>query len=153
MKFVKYLLIIIWMILIFYFSNQPANNSSKQSKGIIIKGITTVTKIVNKNISNQELNKIIYIVEKPVRKAAHIFLYFVLAILVTWLLKSYNLTYNQIFLYSILICVLYSCSDEIHQLFISGRSGSIVDVFIDNLGSYLGIFIINKRLKLPTYKL
>lgn len=135
------------MILIFYFSNQPANNSSMQSKGVIIKSITAVTKIVNKNISEKELEKIIYITEKPVRKLAHIFLYFVLAILVTWLLKSYNLEYNQIFLYSIMICILYSFSDEIHQLFISGRSGSIIDVFIDNLGSYLGVFIINKRIK------
>lgn len=147
MKLVKYLLVIIWMILIFYFSNQPANNSSMQSKGVIIKSITAVTKIVNKNISEKELEKIIYITEKPVRKLAHIFLYFVLAILVTWLLKSYNLEYNQIFLYSIMICILYSFSDEIHQLFISGRSGSIIDVFIDNLGSYLGVFIINKRIK------
>ena len=147
MKLVKYLLVIIWMILIFYFSNQPANNSSNQSKGVIIKSITAVTKIVNKNISEKELEKIIYITEKPVRKLAHIFLYFVLAILVTWLLKSYNLEYNQIFLYSIMICILYSFSDEIHQLFISGRSGSIIDVFIDNLGSYLGVFIINKRIK------
>lgn len=147
MKLVKYLLVIIWMILIFYFSNQPANNSSIQSKGVIIKSITAVTKIVNKNISEKELEKIIYITEKPVRKSAHIFLYFVLAILVTWLLKSYNLEYNQIFLYSIMICILYSFSDEIHQLFISGRSGSIIDVFIDNLGSYLGVFIINKRIK------
>ena len=147
MKLVKYLLVIIWMILIFYFSNQPANNSSIQSKGVIIKSITAVTKIVNKNISEKELEKIIYITEKPVRKLAHIFLYFVLAILVTWLLKSYNLEYNQIFLYSIMICILYSFSDEIHQLFISGRSGSIIDVFIDNLGSYLGVFIINKRIK------
>lgn len=147
MKLVKYLLVIIWMILIFYFSNQPANNSSIQSKGVIIKSITAVTKIVNKNISEKELEKIIYIVEKPVRKLAHIFLYFVLAILVTWLLKSYNLEYNQMFLYSIMICILYSFSDEIHQLFISGRSGSIIDVFIDNLGSYLGVFIINKRIK------
>ncbi len=147
MKLVKYLLVIIWMILIFYFSNQPANNSSMQSKGVIIKSITAVTKIVNKNISEKELEKIIYIVEKPVRKSAHIFLYFVLAILVTWLLKSYNLEYNQMFLYSIMICILYSFSDEIHQLFISGRNGSIIDVFIDNLGSYLGVFIINKRIK------
>lgn len=135
------------MILIFYFSNQPANNSSIQSKGVIIKSITAVTKIVNKNISEKELEKIIYITEKPVRKLAHIFLYFVLAILVTWLLKSYNLEYNQMFLYSIMICILYSFSDEIHQLFISGRNGSIIDVFIDNLGSYLGVFIINKRIK------
>ena len=118
-----------------------------QSKGVIIKSITAVTKIVNKNISEKELEKIIYIVEKPVRKSAHIFLYFVLAILVTWLLKSYNLEYNQMFLYSIMICILYSFSDEIHQLFISGRNGSIIDVFIDNLGSYLGVFIINKRIK------
>ena len=36
---------------------------------------------------------------------------------------------------STLIGFIYSCTDEIHQLFISERSGSIIDVFIDTLGT------------------
>ena len=36
-------------------------------------------------------------------------------------------------------CFLYACSDEVHQLFVPGRSGNIIDVGIDSIGSYFGI--------------
>ena len=36
--------------------------------------------------------------------------------------------------------MVYASSDEIHQIFVSGRSGNIKDVIIDTCGSYLGIF-------------
>jgi len=41
-----------------------------------------------------------------------------------------------------IICVLYAISDEIHQLFVLGRSGEVGDVLSDGRGSLLGIFIV-----------
>ena len=49
---------------------------------------------------------------------------------------------------SILICTLYSISDEFHQLFISGRSGKITDCIYDIFGSTIGIsivYLINRK--------
>ena len=40
-----------------------------------------------------------------------------------------------------LICFLYSISDEIHQMFIDGRSSEKFDVLIDTIGSSFGVFI------------
>ena len=40
---------------------------------------------------------------------------------------------------SFLIGVEYAVIDEIHQLFVDGRSGQITDVFIDSIGIALGI--------------
>ena len=40
---------------------------------------------------------------------------------------------------ALIICILYSISDEIHQLFVSGRAGQVKDVFLDSLGSTTGI--------------
>ena len=40
-----------------------------------------------------------------------------------------------------LIVVAYACTDELHQLFISGRSASIIDVLIDATGGFIAIFI------------
>ena len=37
------------------------------------------------------------------------------------------------------ICLLYAASDEIHQLFVPGRSGEVRDVMIDFSGAVLGI--------------
>ena len=55
----------------------------------------------------------------------------ILGILVTITLKEYNINKN-IILISILICMLYAISDEIHQIFISGRSGEIKELIEGN---------------------
>ena len=36
------------------------------------------------------------------------------------------------------ICVLYAISDEVHQLFVPGRSGQFKDVFLDSGGAIVG---------------
>ena len=51
------------------------------------------------------------------------------------MLKSYNI--NNIYL-TILICFVYSCTDEFHQLFINGRTGQFSDCIIDTLGATIG---------------
>ena len=40
------------------------------------------------------------------------------------------------------IAATYACSDEFHQVFVSGRTPSIVDVGIDSLGALTGIAIL-----------
>ena len=50
---------------------------------------------------------------------------------------------KNIYTLTILISVLYSTTDEFHQLFIVGRSGEIRDVLVDFMGSSIGIFIIS----------
>ena len=44
---------------------------------------------------------------------------------------------------AIIICILYATSDELHQLFVMGRSCELRDVFIDSLGSVSGIIMYN----------
>ena len=46
-------------------------------------------------------------------------------------------------LYALIICLLYSISDEIHQIFIVGRSCELFDIFIDTIGSFFEINILN----------
>ena len=127
-KTFKIILAILWMIVIFSFSNQKATESTELSDGFIKNTIGKVFKIENK----EELDKFI----TPVRKSAHFFIYLILGILVLNCFESIN---KYTILYSIIICFLYSISDEIHQLFVIGRSGEIKDVIIDTLGSVLGI--------------
>lgn len=139
MKKVKLILVILWMIIIFIFSHQKADDSSKLSDGIILKTVRIIEKITDKEYSDEEmLNNFV----KPVRKLAHFTIYLILGILVYLYVKELNI--SKIFIISLLVCILYALSDEIHQLFIIGRSGRILDVFIDSLGSLLGIFIMKK---------
>jgi len=147
MRKIKLCLIILWMIVIFMFSNQKAVESSKLSDGLILRTVRIIEKINHKQYSDEEiLKRFIY----PVRKLAHVTIYFILGFLVYLYIKDLKID-NKIII-SILICVLYATSDEIHQLFILGRSGEVKDVLIDTLGSVLGILFLkilksNKKIK------
>jgi len=142
MKFkivIKYILLILWMMLIFSFSAQDGNLSGDMSDGIVVKLISIVEKLFNISLSNSEFFATIVLL---IRKLAHIFVYFVLGILWMMLLKEYSISMSKQVVYSILFCLLYACSDEIHQLFVSGRSGKLLDVMVDMFGALCSIFII-----------
>lgn len=143
-KLIKLILLILWMALIFFFSNQKADDSSKLSDGIIIK---VANVFVDKDLSISEKEIILEEYTTIVRKTAHFGIYLVLGILVINLLCEYNV--KHIILVSIIVCLLYSITDEVHQLFIEGRSGEVRDVLIDTSGSFAGIcsyYIIKNKL-------
>ena len=53
----------------------------------------------------------------------------------------YRYTFKP-YLFTMVFCYLYACTDEIHQLFIQGRSGSFTDTIIDFIGCLFGLIII-----------
>ena len=135
------ILTIIWMSIIFILSNKSSVASSHSSQGLTYDIVSIYEKIFNKNIDK---DYIVTKIENPIRKTAHYFLYFVLGFLV-YKSISYSSLKNKCLCAS-LICLIYSISDEIHQIFIPGRSGEVRDVLIDFSGSItiiLIIFIIN----------
>ncbi|MCI6899321.1 MAG: VanZ family protein [Tenericutes bacterium] len=135
-KVIKIILVLLWMVMIFLLSNEEAVKSSKKSDGLIIKSVELFT---GKSLSDQEKEKVLKYLVFPVRKCAHLSLYLLLGILVISLLREYMVINTKLVLLSLLICFLYACSDEIHQLFVPGRSGEARDVLIDTLGACLGV--------------
>ncbi len=131
------LLMIIWMVVIFSFSNSNGVKSDSLSKGIISNSITIYEHVTNKTVDKDYyLDRLDY----PVRKLAHFSEYAILGFLVIQFSLSFNMLYAGSF--SILLCFLYAMSDEFHQLFITGRSGQFTDVLIDTLGAIVMICII-----------
>ncbi len=144
------ILLIIWMLVIFLFSNQTASKSQSASDKVA-SDIVDVVEVVTKNdIKESKKESIIENTRFIVRKTAHFTLYFILGIIVYLLLTSYNV--KKPILYSILFCLLYACSDEIHQLFSSGRTAKVMDVCIDTFGSSVAIIIFSTITKLLKYK-
>ena len=140
-RIILLILIILMMCVIFMFSSSNGEESTKHSMGLIGKTIGFVAEIINPNISEEE--KII-LYEKyhlPVRKLAHISEYFILSLLVCMFFGTYNTSYTRVIIYSFIFCFLYACSDEVHQLFVPGRSGNIKDVFIDSIGIFLPLVV------------
>lgn len=135
-KVIKIILVLLWMVMIFLLSNEEAVKSSKKSDGLIIRSVELFT---GKSLSVQEKEKVLKYLVFPVRKCAHLSLYLILGILVISLLREYMVINTKLVLLSLLICFLYACSDEVHQLFVPGRSGEVRDVLIDTLGACLGV--------------
>jgi VanZ family protein len=130
--YISVMLVIGWMALIFYLSSQPASQSNELSNQVTEVIVETIEKVAPEIASNWDLKESNHFI----RKNAHFFSYFVLGVLVMNAL--YQKGYRK-FVLSLIICILYSISDEIHQTFVPGRGGNIIDVVIDSSGSLIGI--------------
>ena len=137
-KVFKLMLLILWMILIFCFSNQRADDSSKLSDGVIVK---VASIFVKDNLTDNKKDELIDKYTFIIRKTAHFSVYLILGILSINLLSSFNI--KRIIMFSSLFCFIYACTDEFHQLFIDGRSAEIKDVLIDSFGSLTSILLCN----------
>ncbi len=137
MKNRKYqILAILWMIVIFYLSHQPANISSAQSGTVIelLKNMPFIGSIISYMLE-------IEIAEFVIRKSAHMFAYFVLAILFFKAMYK-GIDIKKVYTKAFIFTFLYACTDEIHQLFIPGRSGEFRDVLVDSTGALIGLLVI-----------
>ena len=110
-KIIKFLLLISWMSVIFYFSNQKAEQSSELSNSFIVK----VTKIIVGNkLDGDKQEEIIEKYVTVVRKTAHAFIYFILSLIAFSFFKEFYGKSNKTLVYTILFCFYYSVSDEFH---------------------------------------
>ena len=148
---ISWLLVFIWMIFIFYMSNMNSEKSSNVSTGLIEKTVVTSYEIGTKigittMPSDNEIDNIVSFVHIPVRKIAHFSEYLILGLLICNALVVSKVN-KKVLLISVLMCFIYSCSDELHQMFISGRAGRIYDILIDTSGSFVGsvIFLKNRK--------
>ncbi len=86
------------------------------------------------------------------KKTAHVFVYAVLFLLVyKAMTQSFVKTKlfqqkKQFYVISLsfILCLLYACSDEIHQSFVNGRTASLRDIGYDSLGM---LIVILKKIK------
>ncbi len=124
-RLILLVLIIIWAILIFSLSGQNGTESSGLSR-----------KVVELFTKDQD---IVDLVEPYIRKVAHFSEYGLGGILFALLLSTYKWKDRKIMIISIALGIWYASMDEIHQLMVDGRNGSIVDVYIDTLGFSTGV--------------
>ena len=137
--YLSIVLVIIWMGVIFLFSETPSDKSNSSSLKIsrfIVEKVYSSKKAIEKEKIAKRFNK-------PLRKGAHFFIYFMLAIFVNSVVCTRKSKLNICNLISIIFCFIYACSDEFHQSFVLNRSPLIGDVFIDTFGSLIGCFMFN----------
>lgn len=135
-KIIGITLILIWMITVFIFSNEKATESKVTSRKVTI---AIVQAISGKDISDNE--KLLVSVDKIVRKLAHYTLYTVGGVLIISFAYTMDKTQKEKILYSLAFGICFVITDEVHQLFVPGRTGRLLDVGIDTLGIITGILI------------
>lgn len=118
----NYLPVVLWMVLIYVFSDQPNSNE------------TTLELFGSFNYY--------------VRKAAHMSEYAILFLLCYRAVSaSFPDRKKNMFVTGLafVITVLYACSDEWHQSLVPGRSALFSDVLIDTSGAFLVVTIMQIR--------
>lgn len=131
----------VWMVVIFLFSSQPSDESSKES---LFVG-RMVGQIFVKDFEEwpkEEQEAFAETINYPVRKTAHATEYAILGILVlmrcccqeTWCRRRMIVTAWG-------ISTAYAATDEFHQIFVPGRAGMVTDVMIDSSGALAGILL------------
>ncbi|HAX50751.1 MAG TPA: VanZ family protein [Lachnospiraceae bacterium] len=130
------------MYVIFSFSAQSGMDSGNLSYTVSHKLVEVGNEVLDKNLEDWEIDEAAQRIEYPVRKAAHMTEYFVLAVTVALPFYVYGLRGFGLVLVAGLICVGFACGDEYHQSFVEGRGPSIKDVGIDSIGVFLGIMVV-----------
>lgn len=120
-----WMLTVLCMAAIFYFSSQPAVQSSGQS--------SAVTLLLQRLLHTEAITNHI------VRKTAHFIEFAGLGFLTTC---SVYLSFNKNYL-GVIIASLYAATDEIHQIFVDGRSCQLTDWMLDTVGIITGALIFS----------
>ena len=137
-RMIKFILIVLCMLLIFSFSTDNSEESSSKSDGLIVKISEIFT---GRKLKENERNKYIDKYVVLVRKSAHFTIYLILGLLILSFIREFRVVDYRAVLLSVFLTFLYSCSDEVHQLFVPGRSGEFLDVLLDSVGALSGCLL------------
>ena len=78
------------------------------------------------------------------RKLGHVTGYALLTALWAWALRG---AVRRPVLVAVCISLAYACTDEFHQTFVRGRTGTPLDVAVDAIGMALAAYLINLHRK------
>ena len=130
------------MYLIYYLSGQDGVTSAGLSLKVSIKVVEIAAKIFDHTLTRQEVLQYADLIHFLIRKCAHMGLYFMLAVSVSFPLYVYGLRGIPLMIVAGGFCVAFACGDEYHQSLVAGRGPSKKDVMIDSIGVLAGIIVV-----------
>ena len=141
-KILIWLPAIVMAMIIFGFSKQDGEESSGLSykAADIILTVCDKAGLIDCNENNRE--SMIEAVQFPIRKAAHMTEYFLLAIAISFPLYVYGVRGIWLMLLAGIVCVGFAGLDEYHQSFVDARTPSLKDVGLDSTGAFIGILLV-----------
>ncbi|MBR5973872.1 MAG: VanZ family protein [Clostridiales bacterium] len=152
--FIMWILVIGWLAVIFSLSSESADVSSMRSQDLVQRIASSLH---------------LYMSEEFLRCCAHVFEYVVLSVLAYISMFATNHVFadavadfeqklekmkndNEVYIaVSLWITSLVAAADEYHQIFVSGRSASMFDVFLDVSGAFVLMLIIRIVVSIYAY--
>lgn len=144
MKKIKARTVICWLLficvycLIFWFSSQPAEDSTEQSD-VIVDFIVDQYFTDIDTMPTEQATATLDVLTVGVRKLAHFSAFALLGFcgfLALSGIKRFGLRYAA----ALVMCICCAGLDEFHQTFVPGRAGMLSDVMIDSAGIACGAF-------------
>lgn len=83
--------------------------------------------------------------DPAIQNLLHIPLYGLLAFLWLNYFSATGQGIKRIILLSLIITISYGCLDEIHQTFVRGRYGGLLDIYLNSAGAILGAIFFIKQ--------
>lgn len=134
--------ILLWLILIFWFSAQPV----EQSVGLSRRVGTVLARWFEPGFSDWSAKRqeaFVLGIDFAIRKTAHFLEYMILGILLGLVLRGREMSGKAWILAGTALGALLAAGDEFHQLFVEGRTSRWQDVCIDTAGAVLGLCILS----------
>lgn len=145
------ILILGTFIAIFIFSSQDGKKSKSVSESFMKKIVDIYPK--TSKLDDKEKQVIVKKSQTFIRKTAHFTIYMTAGILIIGFLSTYNLKWNKKLIITLILGLIYSILDELHQGYTGGgRTPRVFDVCIDFLGVLSGSIIVLGILKIFSFK-
>lgn len=135
------LMLLCLYMMIFSFSEQDGEQSGSLSRMISEKCVEFFNSISGKGWSTAIKEELATYFENPIRKMAHFAEYACMAVLVYTMWRPWQDRGRKLYLLVTVWVFVSAALDEIHQLFVPGRYGSIADVLLDTCGGIFGILL------------
>ncbi|PUU87217.1 VanZ family protein [Halanaerobium sp.] len=140
-KILSWAAVFIWLLVIYNFSAQSAKESSRLSAGL--------SKVIYRVLTERAGLKVqLSSFHSFLRQGAHFFIFFVLALFLLNAFRVSGYEFEKAITYTLLISLAYAGLDEIHQIYVPGRTAELKDIFVDGLGiiSGIGVYVLIRYL-------
>lgn len=131
--------LVLLYLMIFSFSGQDGEQSGSLSQMISRKCVEIANVLSGKHWSSAVMAEWAEYFEHPLRKMAHFMEYACMGVLVYVLWSQWLRQGKRLYGLTVLWFFLSAMGDEVHQLFVPGRYGSLADVLLDTCGGAFGM--------------
>ena len=144
-KSLRWVPALLWYRVIWGFSAQNADISGSLSDRLLWRLMDLLSPAFSAG-DLQAQNTAVELLSFVERKAAHMFLYFMLVILLWLAIAPLVHGRRRQMAASAVLCAILASLDECHQLLVPGRSGQVRDVFIDLTGAVIALALFERLL-------